>query len=299
MRLFLILLFCIGAILTKGQSTVGLQLNSAVAFDGYTLMAPTASDTTFLLDNCGHVVHTWTSIYKPGQAAYLLADGSLIRTGNVQNVDFTAGGQGGIIEKRDWTNHLTWSFLYSNSQYCTHHDIKVLPNGNIIAISWEKKAISAVLAAGRNPAKTGTDFWSDKIIEIQPNGPSSGTIVWEWHAWDHLIQHFDSTKSNYGLITQYPELIDLNFYNSTAADWLHANAIDYNPQLDQIILSSHNQNEIWIIDHSTTTAEAASHAGGQCGKGGDLLYRWGNPAAYKRGGPGLKKLFGQHDAQWI
>ena len=61
------------------------------------------------------------------------------------------------------------------------------------------------------------------------------------------------------------------------------NSVDYNEAFDQIILSSHNFNEIWVIDHSTTTAQAASHSGGNSGMGGDLLYRWGNPRAYRYG----------------
>jgi len=35
--------------------------------------------------------------------------------------------------------------------------------------------------------------------------------------------------------------------------------------------------------HSTTRAEAAGHTGRRSGKGGDLLYCWGNPRTYRAG----------------
>lgn len=79
----------------------------------------------------------------------------------------------------------------------------------------------------------------------------------------------------------------------------HFNSIDYNEDIDQILISSLKFNEIYIIDHSTTTVEASGHSGGNSGKGGDLLYRWGNPEAYDNGTNADEKLFGQHSAQWI
>jgi hypothetical protein len=75
--------------------------------------------------------------------------------------------------------------------------------------------------------------------------------------------------------------------------------VDYNAEVDQIVLSVHELSEIWIIDHSTTTAQAAGHSGGRSGKGGDLLYRWGNPRAYRAGTKADQTLFAQHNAQWI
>ena len=77
------------------------------------------------------------------------------------------------------------------------------------------------------------------------------------------------------------------------------NSVDYNAALDQIVVSVHEFSEIWIIDHSTTTAEAAGHTGGRSGKGGDLLYRWGNPRVYRAGTKADQTLFAQHNAQWI
>jgi len=134
---------------------------------------------------------------------------------------------------------------------------------------------------------------------VKPTGPTSGNIVWEWYVWDHLIQDFDSSKANYGVVGDHPELIDINFGDSFLFDWLHTNSLDYDPQFDQILIDVHNFDEVWVIDHSTTTAEAAGHAGGHYGHGGDLLYRWGNPRAYDAGTSSDQKLFGQHDASWI
>jgi hypothetical protein len=113
--------------------------------------------------------------------------------------------------------------------------------------------------------------------------------------WDHLVQDYDPTKSNYGIVSDHPELIDVNYSaggQPGGADWNHINSIDYNADLDQILLSVHNFSEVWIIDHATSTAQAA-------GPAGDLLYRWGNPQAYDGGTAADQQLFGQHDAQWI
>jgi hypothetical protein len=75
--------------------------------------------------------------------------------------------------------------------------------------------------------------------------------------------------------------------------------VAYNPDLEQIAISVHGFSEFWIIDHSTTKAEAAGHRGGKSDKGGDLLYRWGNPRAYRAGTKADQKLFAQHNAHWI
>jgi Secretion system C-terminal sorting domain/Arylsulfotransferase (ASST) len=96
-------------------------------------------------------------------------------------------------------------------------------------------------------------------------------------------------------ISENPQLLNINYKNTK--DWIHMNGIDYNPILDQITFSSHNLNEWYVIDHSTTTAQAATHAGGRSGKGGDFLYRWGNPAAYSAAGAAVLKV--THDAHWI
>lgn len=91
----------------------------------------------------------------------------------------------------------------------------------------------------------------------------------------------------------------MGFGMGGASDWTHMNSLAYNAELDQIMTTSYGLSEIWIIDHGTTTAEAAGHTGGRYGKGGDLLYRWGNPAAYRAGKAGDQTLFRPHNAHWI
>lgn len=284
------------------QQTVGLFTNESDSYSGYTLFAPLVNTNTYLIDNCGKHIHSWSSSYTPGNSVYLLEDGTLLRTGNLNNSSFSnTGGSGGIIERFDWDNNLLWSYQISDAYQLQHHDIEYLPNGNILAIVWDKKTTTEATDAGRNPSYLGTELWLEKIIEIESVGTNQANIVWEWHVWDHLVQNYDNTKNNYDSISEHPELINLNFTtgNPQNTDWLHINSVDYNPQLDQIMLSNHNFNEIWIIDHSTTTLEAASHSGGNSGKGGDLLYRWGNPQAYEAGLSMNQKFYGQHDAHWI
>ena len=109
-----------------------------------------------------------------------------------------------------------------------------------------------------------------------------------------------ATRNNYGVVSNHVELVNANGPGIQIQQfWNHFNGIDYNPQLDQILISCRNNSEIWIVDHSTTTAQAASHAGGNHGMGGDLLYRWGNPQQYKLGAAASQMLFQQHCCTWI
>lgn len=290
--------------LSAQQPTVGLlQFSQENQQSGYVLFAPLFSTTTYLIDKCGNQVHSWESEYKPGLSVYLLPDGSILRAGNVNNPLFAlGGGAGGVIEKIGWDGTLLWSYRISDQTQCQHHDIKPMPNGNVLAIVWEAKTYQESIDAGRDSTKTAQIGWYEKIIEIEPTGLTTGNIVWQWSVWDHLVQDYDQESSNYGNVAEAPERINMNYISSAnpnSSEWIHSNSIDYNPELDQIMISAYNFDEVWIIDHSTTTAVSASHSGGKYGKGGDLLYRWGNPNAYNRGTETDKKLFGQHSAQWI
>ena len=283
--------------LSIGQQTVGLFQYDSGTFSGYTLFAPANSTTTYLIDNCGNLQFTWASDYVTGHTVELLENGALLRACKFDNGSpITGGGAGGIIEAILPNQQIDWAFTYSNDSVRLHHDFEVLPNGNVIMIAWELISPQKAIDYGRDPLIVGgSGLWSEHLVEYNP---TLDQIVWEWHSWDHLIQDFDNTKPNYGVVADHPELFDLNV-GSIAVDWQHFNAVDYNADLDQLLFSSPVWNEIYIIDHSTTTAEAASHSGGNSGRGGDVLWRWGNPINYGRGVANDQQLFGQHDAHWI
>jgi hypothetical protein len=303
----LLLLFfaCLPAALMAQTRTVGkIYFDDSLAYQGYTLFTPNQSNKTYLIENCGLEVHQWTSPYQPGMIAYLRKDGLLLRAGrDSNNPNFlSSGGNGGFIELLDWWSNRVWRYQVSDNTKQAHHDLHPMPNGNVLVIAWERFDFQDSKQAGRDPNQLqDTEIWSEAVYEIQPIYPDSGVVVWEWHVWDHLVQDYSSTRDNYGIVQDHPELLDINYVGISQgkADWLHANSVTYNPARDEIMLSFRETSEIFIIDHSTTSAEAAGHTGGNSGKGGDILFRWGNPEAYKQGTSADRRLYQQHDAHWI
>jgi Arylsulfotransferase (ASST) len=306
----------------KGK--VGLIQNDPKAFQGYTMFSPGRQKNTFLIDMQGRAVKIWQCDCEPG-IAYLLPNGNLLRSGKItEKLAFNPPpGLGGRIQEYNWTGELVWDFTLANDKQAQHHDICALPNGNVLCIAWDRKTAQEVLAAGRVETLAG-EMLPDSVIELKKTGKNSAEIVWQWRLFDHMIQDYDATKQNYGDVAAHPELVNINFGSGPLAalpatreelqkikkdeggkkvpnvlDWTHVNAIAFNAELDHIILSVHEFSEFWIIDHSTTTAEAKGHSGGKSGKGGDLLYRWGNPAAYRAGKAADQQLFVQHNAHWI
>jgi len=300
----------------------GLIRNEPGATPGYVLFNPSLSDTAYLVDNEGRAVHVWKTLYAPGGDLELLPNGNLLRGArDPEMLGFKTGGTAGILQELAWDGSVVWEWKLSNAERMQHHDVTALPNGNVLLLAWEVKSPEQARRAGRRVEQIPEQgLWPDLVLEIEPVRPRGANVVWEWHVWDHLIQSHDPDAANYGDPAAHPGRIDLNAGLHAPAidaaqleqlkalgyvpadatpqdlrsDFLHVNSVAYHPRLDQIALSVPFLGEVWIIDHATTTAEAA-------GPAGDLLYRWGNPTAYGRGGEGAgaQRFFFQHDARWI
>ena len=221
--------------------------------EGHFLYTPWASTTTYLINETGAVNHTWQSTYYPLYDSYMGDNGSIFLA-----ID---SGQGGF-QKIAYDSTVLWEYHYTIDSSFATHDIVPLPNGDVIIIMQEIKSRAQAIQAGRDPSTVGSQFYPNMLIQVNQTGPTSGEIVWEWHVWDHLIQDFDPSKDNYGNVSEHPELADINFDQSWSPGWPYVNSVDYNPKFDQVLISAHNFDEFWILDHSTTTAEAAGHDGG-------------------------------------
>ncbi len=336
----------------KPDEPRGVRVHEAGASGGYVLLAPLNSKTIHLVDAEGKSVHTWKTEQPPGAATYLLANGHLLRCGQQDpNPRFHGGGIGGHVQELDWDGNLVWEYELDNDQLTQHHDVKLLPNGNVLVIAWEYHSKEEAAAHGRMSAYCNEEgLWTDTILEVKPIRPKGGEVVWKWRTWDHLVQDLDATKPGYASVAAHPERIDLNAdcrylakqeseeerakrekleremkrlgyaggdekkekqdksgakdpakdaAPKLESDWLHTNAVDYLAEQDLILLSTPHLNEIWVVDHSTSTSEAAGESGGRWKHGGGLLYRWGNPRNWGHGEAADRRLFYQHNAGWL
>ncbi len=284
--------------------TVGLIQCDPRSEPGYTLFAPVLSDTTWLIDETGQIVHSWTFPGGPGLSVYLLPSGNLLHT-SAHGLDESLpapGNQGGHVEEVTWDGEKVRGFTYAGPGYEGHHDVEPLPDGNVLLVAWERRSAQEAIAQGRDPGPESISehgMWFDHIVEVDP----AGEIVWTWRLFDHLVQDLDPGLPHYGDPAAFPGRLDVNApgspgYAGPGVDWNHMNAVSYDAERDEIVLTVLTQGEVWIIDHGTTTAEAASSEGGPRGHGGDFLYRWGNPRVWGHGET-PRVLNGQHDGHII
>jgi hypothetical protein len=239
-----------------------------------TLAVNAGKDFAFLVDKTGQKVHEFTFDESLGNDLEILPNGKLLGIFKDPNAQINFGGHGGIVKIMNLNGDVEWEYSLSNSDFILHHDVEMLPNGNVLLLVWERIAEADAAAQGStNPG----DIYPETLMEIDIN---TNSLVWQWRSYEHIIQDDDAALPNYGIVADNPHKINVNYNPIANGDLMHANGFDYDSNKDVIYLSVNFYSEVWVIDHSTTTAEAATDAGGIYGKGGDLVYRFGNPRAY-------------------
>jgi len=299
---YLAIAFSILWLSSHSQNTVGLLTNEESAYPGISMLTLKWYDV-ILINNCGEVLNYWDGHF-PLKTSALLPNGNLFKNGNALiNTSLNGTGGAGALEIVDWDNNHVWSYTYvEDYSHIGHHDAEPLPNGNILVVAWEYHSQQEALDNGRDPNSIFfNSLWPTQIAEIQPIGSDSINIPWLWSTWDHMVQDRDSTKVNYvENISDAPHRLDINFFDGDPDDdWMHTNSVSYNPELDVIAFGSRVLMEIFVIDHSTSAIEVKGSEGGNFGKGGDFLWRWGNPQSHGMGTAADKQLFSQHGVRWI
>jgi len=276
-----------------------VTLTSAQNFNGFALYNEGGGNTTYLIDENQNLAHTWNMSTECNYTVQLKENGNLVRGTKGNTSVFSTGNiasGAGQVQEIAPDGSIVWSFDYADNDHISHHDL-TLVGDNVLLTAYEKKSSTELNAAGFNNASS--EKWPTHFIELEDDGNGGANIVWEWYIWDHMCQDTDASKPNYvANISDNPELIDINMLSGGSGDWFHVNGVDYNEDLDQIVFSSRFASEIYIIDHSTTTAAAATHSGGNSGMGGDILYRWGNPSNYEMTGAQVIPN-AVHDVRWI
>lgn len=272
------------------------------SFNGYTLFG--TRGTSYLIDMEGHVIHTWPLGTNPR----FTEAGTLLDAvgGNPSNSN--------VWKELDWNGNVVWQFTETRSGYSPHHDFAKIFNPKLgdstfIYIANKNLTSQQCLDAGCDPSHNYNGAQMDVVVEVD----RQGNVIWEWSFFDHVVQDIFPSKPTYGVIANTPGKIDLNIRgNPVRSDWLHCNALDYNQELDMIVINSVH-GEFYVVDHGNTFIpnNPASSIALAASSAGDFLYRFGDPAKYDRGDPpsvldnwekataGNKQLGGSHDIQWI
>ncbi|MFH1417209.1 MAG: arylsulfotransferase family protein [Planctomycetota bacterium] len=191
-------------------------------------------DDIRLIDMNGKVVHTWNVAPTFNKRSRLLPDGHLVYAGPNKT-----------IYEYDWDGNVVWKHEGIGSI----NDLRVLPNGNKLLLAHEpipdefQRQVKDVDMSPRwAPRKRGSvehQLGAD-LYEVD----QAGTIVWDWHAHNHL---------------------DLNRFSPATPenDWLHVNSIAPLPENKwydagdarfrpgNILVNARNIDTMYIVDKQT------------------------------------------------
>ena len=129
------------------------------------------------------------------------------------------------------------SFACGNGYTTDLHELRMMPNGHALLMSYDTRQVdmSQIVPGGKNPCAV--------IGLIVQELDENKDVVFQWRSWDYF-QITDATHEK---------------MDSTAIDYVHGNAIDYDSTDGNIIVSCRHMDEITKISRAT----------------GDIIWRWG------------------------
>lgn len=228
-------------------ANTGAVIHQAEAMqDGVTLFSIHSPCEARLINHRGTILHSWSRAGKVWGHAELLKDGSIVVP--------TKEEDGSYLVKLNWDNELVWK-----RPLTAHHDVEVLPNGDISTLSYQWRLLPSLSAE--------IEVRDDLIVRLNASGEvqSEYSLVdildaspdWEWEEVAPQLQSRDKS------------ILDLTHSNSVA--WMHPGWESLHPLFAEgnVMVSMRHQNRVVILRPET----------------GELLWQYGQD-----------EILGQHDA---
>jgi len=216
-------------------------------YNGYTIVNPYRSETIFLIDMTGRVVHMWKADYeKRGESWFTrrLYNGNwmslIYRSPHLADASSPARDPNSFsyhdfeseVIEFDWYGNVVWCYSASDN-WLIHHDMARLQNGNTLILM--EKAVKV-------PSISDKYIAENFFIELNPQQK----IVWEWYTTEHFNE-FGYSKEARRLMYEY------------GGDIFHTNTLSVIPgnELEKkdkrfakgnILSCQRNTNYIYIID---------------------------------------------------
>lgn len=210
---------------------------------GLTYYTKVKDCSSHLIRPDGTEVHSWT--YQPCEVwgnTVLLPDGSILAVHHdryeSQTVEAVADAR--RLLKLDWEGNLLWS-----SRIPVHHDVDVMPNGNIAALTYRHRSIPGV-----NERVLSRDHY---LVELSPGGD-----ILEQTSLTDILLASPQAVSLQSVKASHKDGLD-------EVDHLHSNSLEFlrEPELasqnglyasDNVLICLRHQDMVVIVDWKTKRA---------------------------------------------
>ena len=108
--------------------------------------------TAYLINASGQIAHSWSLPSNANYAMALKPNGNIVRGAVNPGNSLNGAAVGGKLQEFTPNGTLVWEFIYSTTQYVTHHDICLMPNGNVLMTAWAAQTNAVLQAMCANPA---------------------------------------------------------------------------------------------------------------------------------------------------
>lgn len=170
-----------GSLRSGAAGKVTFAESAAVIAPGLVLLPQSGSERILLLDESGKVLHHW-NIDSP--RARLLPNGNLLALHGTKWGSHVEPWKDlrSVLREYSWDGDVIWEY---RAQELLHHDIRVLPNGNILVLlrQYVDEETKLRMPWVSNPEAS---VRYDVVVEISRDGEE----VWRWDGLQHLDLSF-------------------------------------------------------------------------------------------------------------